>query len=366
MTMSTSLTNPNSSSGPLPQFPQVLQSDQTVLVVDDNATQLKLLEAALGGEQGVRVKTLERSSEALSVVKAQLPDLVLLDLNMPGVSGLDVLAQLNAELSEETRPLVIVLTGDTRKEAKQCALDAGAADVVARPVSLKELKAKVRNGLKRQAGRRRTLAANAELEQLVEERTRQLELAQVEMLTRLARVAEYYDNEAGDHSWRVARLSGLIAAEYGKSQTYAQLLTRASRLHDVGKVAVPKRILFKPGKLTASEFAIVKGHTTVGASLLSGGRSELLTLAESVALSHHERWDGSGYPNALVGEAIPLEGRIVAVADAFDAMTHDSAYQKALSADEAAEVIREGSGSQFDPGVVAAFLRLHERGETVL
>ena len=168
------------------------------------------------------------------------------------------------------------------------------------------------------------------------------------------------------HIWRVSRLAGLIAREMGQDAGFSQLIMRAARLHDVGKIAIPDGVLFKPGKLTEAEFSIIKQHTSVGASLLSGGQSELLQMAESVALNHHERWDGTGYPNALTGSDIPVEGRIVAIADAFDAMTHNSAHRKAFSTDEAAQIILEESGRQFDPEVVEAFLRLHNKGETLV
>ena len=358
---------PDSVANPLPATqPQHTLNQQLILIVDDNAAQLMLLKRLLGSADYANIATLESSRDALAFIVERKPDLVLLDLNMPYLNGFDILAQMAAALPEAERPPVIVLTADARQESKQRALDAGAADLMTRPFNLEEVKLKVRNLLQMQALQQRVQASNAELESLVSERTRQLELAQVEMLTRLARVAEYRDDEAGEHIWRVSRLAGLIAKEMGQDATFSQLITRAARLHDVGKIAIPDGVLFKPSKLTQAEFSIIKQHTTVGASLLSGGQSALLQMAESVALNHHERWDGTGYPNALTGSSIPLEGRIVAIADAFDAMTHNSAHRKALSTDEATQIIIEESGKQFDPEVVEAFLRLHDKGETLV
>ena len=360
-TPTSSQTQPEVQGQPRPEHNQ-----QLILIVDDNAAQLTLLKRLLNSADYANIEILEDSKDALSFIVERQPDLILLDLNMPYFNGFDILAQMEAALPEMERPPVVVLTADERQSSKQRALDAGAADVMTRPFNLEEIKLKVRNLLQMQALQQRVQASNVELESLVSERTRQLELAQVEMLTRLARVAEYRDDEAGEHIWRVSRTAGLIAQEMGQDETFSQLLTRAARLHDVGKIAIPDGVLFKPGKLTDAEFSIIKQHTAVGASLLSGGQSDLLRMAESVALNHHERWDGSGYPNQLKGAETPLEGRIVAVADAFDAMTHNSAHRKALSLDEAAGIITEESGKQFDPEVVSAFLRLHEKGATLI
>ena len=360
-TPTSSQTHPEVQGQPRPEHNQ-----QLILIVDDNAAQLTLLKRLLNSADYANIETLEDSKDALQFIVECQPDLILLDLNMPYFNGFDILAQMEAALPEMERPPVVVLTADERQSSKQRALDAGATDVMTRPFNLEEIKLKVRNLLQMQALQQRVQASNVELESLVSERTRQLELAQVEMLTRLARVAEYRDDEAGEHIWRVSRMAGLIAQEMGQDEIFSQLLTRAARLHDVGKIAIPDGVLFKPGKLTDAEFSIIKQHTTVGASLLSGGQSDLLRMAESVALNHHERWDGSGYPNRLAGAETPLEGRIVAVADAFDAMTHNSAHRKALSLDEAAGIITEESGKQFDPEVVSAFLRLHEKGVTLI
>ncbi len=207
------------------------------------------------------------------------------------------------------------------------------------------------------------MASKTKLEELVNRRTEQLERSQLEMLTRLAKAAEYRDDEAGEHIWRVAHLSAQLAQELGQDTHYITLILRAARLHDVGKVGIPDAILMKPGKLSGTEFESIQNHTRIGAQLLSGGHSPLIKMAETIALTHHEHWDGNGYPRKLTGEAIPLEGHILAVADAFDALTHDRHYRRALSLESAVREIRAQSGRQFDPTVVQAFLRLYERGD---
>ena len=211
------------------------------------------------------------------------------------------------------------------------------------------------------------LAKNNDLlEVLVAERTRQLEQSQVEMLVRLARASEYRDDQSGEHVWRVSQLTGQIGGELGLERPRVELLVRAARLHDVGKIAIPDGISLKPAKLSTQEFDVIKMHTTVGAQLLSGGQSPLMELAETIALTHHERWDGAGYPAGLAGEEIPLESRIFAVADTLDAMTHDRVHQRACSLAEAVLKIEAQAGAQFDPEIVDAFLRIYERGEIVI
>jgi putative two-component system response regulator len=205
-----------------------------------------------------------------------------------------------------------------------------------------------------------------ELEQRVCERTEQLEISYVEMLTRLAKVAEYRDDESNEHIWRVAKVSSLIAKAVGFTEERVELLLRAARLHDVGKIAIPDGILFKPSTLTPSEFEVVKSHTTIGAEILSGSRSELLQLAEVIALTHHERWDGTGYPRGLKAEAIPVEGRILAIADSFDALTHDQPHRRAFSVPEAVEEIQQQRGKQFDPDLVEVFLNLYWAGKLTI
>ncbi|RYG64144.1 HD domain-containing protein, partial [bacterium] len=199
------------------------------------------------------------------------------------------------------------------------------------------------------------------LEHRVEERTADLAHSQIEILQRLARAAEFRDDETGQHTQRVARTAALVASALGMPEETVTLIYQAAPLHDVGKIAISDLILLKPGKLTEEEFETMKTHAEIGAALLSHGHSEVMRIAERIAGTHHERWDGRGYPEQLVGEQIPIEGRILAVADVFDALTHERPYKEAWSIPEALQEITNQSGRHFDPKVVAAFLTLaHE------
>jgi HD-GYP domain-containing protein (c-di-GMP phosphodiesterase class II) len=200
--------------------------------------------------------------------------------------------------------------------------------------------------------------ANAALEDKVRERTSEREATYIEMLERLAHAAEYRDDDTGKHTERVGRLSGLIATELGWSNERTHLLERAATLHDIGKIGIPDSILLKPGRFTPEEFDRMKAHTSIGANILSGGRSPLIQLAESIALSHHERWDGTGYPQKLTADNIPMEGRIVSIADVYDALTSARPYKAAWTEEQAIQEIQAQSGRQFDPKVVEAFLRV--------
>lgn len=197
---------------------------------------------------------------------------------------------------------------------------------------------------------------NAVLEERVRERTQELEATHLEMLDRLAVAAEFRDDATGQHIKRVGQMSAILAQSLGLSKNQVELIQRAAPLHDVGKIGIPDRILLKPGTLIPEEFEVIKTHTTIGARILAGGRFALLRMAEEIALTHHERWDGTGYPQGLKGEAIPLPGRIVALADAFDALTSPRSYKKAQSVEAAVVAIKRGAGTQFDPRVVDAFL----------
>ena len=197
---------------------------------------------------------------------------------------------------------------------------------------------------------------NAVLEERVRQRTHELQEAQGEILARLAAAAEHRDDDTGRHTLRVGELSAAIAETLGLSSQVVSLIRAAAPLHDVGKIGVPDHVLLKAGALTPEEFAIMKTHTTIGAAILAGGHSPVVIEAERIALNHHERWDGTGYPNGLLGDAIPLSARIVAVADVFDALTHERPYRPAWPMARVMEEVRAQAGRHFDPEVVAAFL----------
>ena len=196
------------------------------------------------------------------------------------------------------------------------------------------------------------------LDEKVRERTKAVEAAQNEILERLAQATEYRDDDTGEHTQRVGANSALLAQALGLPPKQVELIRRAAPLHDVGKIGIPDHILLKPGKLTPEEFEVMKTHTLIGARMLSDGSSDLVRIAQSIALTHHERWDGSGYPYAIAGEAIPIEGRIVALADVFDALTHSRPYKKAWPVADAVAEITSQSGHQFDPQLVYVFIGL--------
>ena len=222
---------------------------------------------------------------------------------------------------------------------------------------------RIRNLLEARYYQKQLEEQNDRLEEAVRRRTLDLEHSQLEMLVRLARAAEYRDDDTGEHTWRVAQTAGAVARRLGLGPVRVEMLMRAARLHDVGKITIPDAILLKPGDLTEEEFRVVRGHAKAGAELLSGSRSPTIRLAEVIALNHHERWDGKGYPNGLSGEAIPLEARIVAVADAFDAISRNRVHRRGLSLPDAIAEIARNAGTQFDPMVVEAFMRAVDAGD---
>jgi putative two-component system response regulator len=254
---------------------------------------------------------------------------------------------------------ILVLTADATHDTKRRALRAGARDFLTKPIDQVELCIRVRNLLQVQHLQARLAEQNANLEAEVAERTSDLELARLEILERLAVAAEFRDDETQQHAWRIGRACALLGEQLGMPKHEAELLRRAALLHDIGKIGISDLILLKPGKLTDEEFALVKRHTTIGAQILADSTSPLLKLAREIALTHHERWDGGGYPDGRAGEEIPLAGRIVAVADVFDALTHERPYKQAWPLEDAVTEILAQAGRQFDPKVVDAFARLN-------
>jgi len=330
-----------------------------ILIVDDQAANVRLIEdllrqygfRSLLGETNPRV-ALERFPEFQ-------PDLVVLDLHMPDVDGLAVLAEIQRITDPNSYLPVIVLTADITREAKRRALASGARDFVTKPIDIVELTLRIRNLLETRFLHMELARHNEQLQGLVRERTEELEESRLEMLHRLARAVEYRDDETGDHTRRVGEMSARLAAALGLPPDEVELIRLAAPLHDAGKIGIPDTILRKPGALTPDEYTVIKEHTTIGSGLLADGRSRLIQFAEEIARSHHERWDGSGYPHGLSGEAIPLLGRIVAVADVYDALTHARPYKAAWPVERAIAQLRADSGRLFDPRVVNAFLSIY-------
>jgi putative two-component system response regulator len=334
-----------------------------ILIVDDEESQSLLIASVLTHAGFEHVYALSNPRTVLGFVDLGQPDLLILDVNMPGMNGLEVMHLLRQRLPAGTFFPVLVLTADSRSQTREAMLQAGAKDFLNKPFNATEIILRVHNLLETRLYYLELHHQKENLERLVVERTTQLEQAHIEMLTRLARVSEHRDDQSGEHVWRVATLSAMLAREMNCGATFVDLILRAARLHDIGKTAIPEGILLKPAKLSNEEFEIVKKHTTLGAQLLTGSQSSLMQMAERIALTHHERWDGHGYPKGLQGMAIPLEGRIVAVADTFDSMIYDRPYKRAQSVREAVLEIQGQRGKRYDPEVVDACSRLYERGD---
>lgn len=295
--------------------------------------------------------------QVLVLCATEEPDVVLLDLNMPGLHGLELLEHITG-LRTALPPYVIVLTGDATTETANRALSLGARDFIAKPFDRTEVLLRISNLLELRMAQRRLQAHNRELEDRVRARTAELEVARIDLIDRLALAAEFRDDATGQHTRRVGDSSASVALALGLPVATVENMRRAAPLHDVGKIAIPDSVLLKAGPLSPAEFSLMQTHTTVGARLLSHNGSELLAVAQSIALSHHERWDGGGYPNGLKGKDIPLCARIVAVADFFDALVHDRPYRTARESGAVLEMIRERRGSHFDPDVADAFLAI--------
>jgi len=325
-----------------------------ILIVDDQEANVRLLERILrkAGFTDLRGTTDPRN--VADLVRDAPPDLILLDLLMPHLDGHAVMKRLETHLASEGYLPILVLTADITPEAKQRALSGGARDFLTKPFDPTEVVLRIKNLLEARFLHRQLADQNGMLDQKVTERTRDLEEARIEILDRLARAAEYRDDDTGQHTQRVGRLSAEVARTLGLPAPRVEMIRRAAPLHDVGKIGIPDRILLKPGTLTPEEFEIMKTHTTIGAGILSGSRVPLLQLAAEIALTHHERWDGEGFPLELPGDRILLEARIVSVADAYDAMTSDRPYRKALPAEETWELLWGGAGSQWDADVLEA------------
>lgn len=306
-------------------------------------------------------------------------DVAVLDVRMPGTSGLELLQRMQGDAA--TRHVaVIMLTGLEDRTLKRRALELGAADLLNKPVEREDLVARLQSVLRFQASQEALRRANAELERRVQERTRQLAQSRLDIIWRLGSLAEYRHPETGQHVVRVGHYSRLIAEAMGLDAEFQETLFLAAPLHDIGKIAIPDRILLKKGQLSAAETAIMRRHCELGERILRGRApfgpwhprplgppgpigaegNPLLEKAATIALCHHERWDGGGYPQGLAGNQIPLEARIVAIADVFDALTSERPYRPALAQDEAVRIVAGEKGGQFDPEVHAAFFRAFE------
>ncbi|HEX8552509.1 MAG TPA: HD domain-containing phosphohydrolase [Abditibacteriaceae bacterium] len=350
------------------QMPTVQHSHAQLLIVDDEPSNVLLLEDILQEAGYTSVTSTTDSRQVAQLCENVSPDIILLDLMMPHLDGFEILRQLQNGSSAEPFLPVLVLTADVAPQTKRRALAAGAHDFLTKPFDETEVLLRINNLLSLHFAHGQLRTQNLSLEERVSQRTQELEVAKtaleesrIEVIDRLARAGEFRDDDTGQHTRRVSHTSALVATAMGLPVGEVELIRRAAPLHDVGKIGIPDSILLKPHGLTKDEFDAMKQHTTLGAAILSGGHSEFVQAAERIALSHHERWNGTGYPQGLAGEDIPLEGRILAIADVFDALTHERPYKKAWSVEDAIAEIQRQCGEQFDPRVVNAFLTLDHK-----
>ncbi len=334
-----------------------LHKSAKILIVDDEQLNIKLLEVFLKQAGYRNILSTTDATNTQNLYQEHQPDLVLLDLNMPSMDGYEVMARLQ-ELEQDSYLPVMVLSANTDEESRVKALNAGAKDFLNKPFSASEVMTRIRNLLEVRLLHKRLCQQKLSLEEQVTIRTKQLRDSQLEIVQRLGLASEFRDNETGQHIIRMSYYSKLLAEQHGLPGEECELILNASPMHDIGKLGIPDSILLKPGKLTDDEFKVMKTHTTIGAQLLENGKSDVMEAARNIALNHHEKWDGTGYPNNLAGEAIPIYGRIVAIADVFDALTSDRPYKTAWSVEHAVAEIQHMSGKHFDPALVSDFSKI--------
>ncbi|MGH2840269.1 MAG: HD domain-containing phosphohydrolase [Solirubrobacteraceae bacterium] len=329
--------------------------------MDDDRANVLLLARLLERWGYTNVTSTTDSREVVALCERLEPDLLVLDLHMPSPDGFELMELLAPWSAAQGYVPILVLTADASETAKERALSFGAKDFLTKPLEATDVRLRVRNLLDTRRLHFELQSQNARLEERVKARTSDLEQSRHEILDRLALAAEYRDDDTHQHAQRIGRTAGLVARQLDLPTTTVEHIRRAAPLHDIGKIGIPDRILLKPGKLTDDEFAVIRTHTTIGAQMLSGSAAPMLQLAEEIALTHHERWDGAGYPNGLDGERIPIPGRIVAIADVFDALAHDRPYKRAWPIDAALAEIEDQRARAFDPDIVDAFQALDAR-----
>jgi putative two-component system response regulator len=349
-----------------------------ILVIDDEPINIKVIQKYLHGYGYPNVRGISDPTFAFDTIRSEPTDVILLDVMMPRVSGMEVLQQIRGDAATAHLP-VIILTASCDRETKLAVLDRGATDFLAKPVDIYELMPRVRNALTQKRYHDQLRGYASHLEDAVRQRTAELEASRKEVIYCLARAAELRDDDTGHHVLRVGQYAAVIGRSLGLDSATVEMLEQAAQLHDIGKIGIPDEILLKPGKLDPEQYERMKrhavlgkriieplpdhswerlkGHVFVGQQVLECGSSPVLKMAAQIALTHHEHWDGTGYPLGLAGEDIPLEGRITAVADVFDALASKRPYKAPLPFDRCFAMIAEERGKHFDPRVVETFLR---------
>ncbi|MCD6167928.1 MAG: response regulator [Caldisericia bacterium] len=336
-----------------------------ILNVDDEEFNLEFLNAFLTS-RGFEVIDAKDGREAVILATEKKPDLILMDIMMPIMDGIEATRILKRNKNTKDIPIIIV-TAAAHRENKARAAEAGADEFISKPIDLVELEIRIKNLLKIREYNALKTGYQTHLEDEIFKKTEKLrkllkekELLSYETIEKLGVAGEYRDDETGKHVKRVGKFSEVIAEGIGLCKEFVDTIKLASPLHDIGKIGIPDRILLKPASLTPEEFKVMMRHTIIGKKILSGSINPVLKMAEKIAFSHHEKWNGTGYPRGLKGEEIPLEGRIVSVVDSFDAMTSKRVYKKSFSYDFAFNEIKKLSGSSYDPEVVKVFIEKFE------
>jgi putative two-component system response regulator len=337
-----------------------LEARAKILIIDDNPANVMLLERMLKISGYRNIATTTDSRLAVEMYQSLKPDLVMLDLQMPYYDGFEILEQLN-KVKHGDYLSVIVITAQNDKENLLKALNLGVKDFFGKPFDTNEVVMRIRNMLEIRMLHNQICEQNQRLEEKVVERTRELGQLQMEFIERLLRAAEFRDNDTGLHIKRIGLYASAIAKAAGLPEEFCKCIEYASMMHDIGKIGISDEILLKPGKLDADEWVKMKTHTYKGAQILSGSSDEVLKLAEEIALTHHEKWDGSGYPEGIQGEKIPISGRITAICDVFDALVSKRPYKEAWDVEAAVAEIQKGKGFHFDPHLVDVFIQCFPR-----
>jgi len=326
----------------------------TILIVDAQRTNSLILDGILRNANYTQIHSTRNPAQVVPLVQELSPDLICLDLSIPEINVLQLMGQLSNIRQTAYLP-ILILTSEGDRETWLCALDSGAKDFLRKPFDEAEVLIRIRNLLEASLLHKAMCLQMETLEGIVHLRTRELKETQLDVVHRLAQAAEHRDNETGRHIVRMSHYAMVLGRACGMSEEECDILFHATPMHDIGKLGIPDRILLKPGKLDADEWEIMKEHTVIGAKLLANSQSPVLQMGELIALTHHERWDGSGYPHQLAGEDIPLVGRICAVADVFDALTSKRCYKDPWPLEKTLEEIRSLSGMHFDPRLIEVF-----------
>ena len=360
--------------------------DAKIMIIDDEQLVIKVVKRYLATEGYSNFISVSDSRQAIEKIREELPDVILSDVNMRDVNGLDILRARQKSPIMNLIP-VLILSSNEEKDIKRQALELGATDFLAKPVDPFDLSLRVRNALIVKRHHDHLANYANELEDEVCQRIDELEHSREQIVHCLARAAEYRDNETGEHIIRVGKYCRVIAEELGFSEDYCRKIELSAQLHDVGKIGIPDAVLLNPGRLTAEEFEVMKTHCGVGleimeplseldqdrvrrhsssgAFIMDGVESPMLELAASIARTHHEKWDGTGYPAKLAGESIPIEGRICCVADVFDALCSERPYKPKFPLKKCLEIMLSERGTRFDPKVLDAFFARFEQIEEI-